>query len=189
MQFWLIVSIFVGPIAAALLLYLALPSLRPSVTTNYGALINPARPLPDLRLVDADGKPAPLADLRGKWDLVYLGGQDCDEACERRLILIRQVRIAMGKDLSRIERVYIASDVAGLAAAKQKLEAQHPGLRFYADAGVAGQRAADFFRPADPHALYLVDPHGNWLMAYAGDVDPKGLYRDLKKLFKISVIG
>lgn len=187
--FWTLVGVFFGPILAAVLLYFALPELRPSSTTNYGTLVSPARPLANLQLSDAGGDAAPEALRTGKWSLVYLGAADCDEACSQRLILSRQVRLALGKDLSRVQRVYLAPDAAAAGRVQAMLAAAHADLRLYVDHGLPGQRAADFFQAQDAHALYLLDPLGNWLMVYTGEVQPKGLHGDLKKLLRVSSIG
>jgi cytochrome oxidase Cu insertion factor (SCO1/SenC/PrrC family) len=186
--FLLIAAIFAVPIAAAVLWYYALPALHPQQRTNYGLLIDPARPLPALHLVAGKGD-ADADALRGKWSFVYLGGAECGDACRARLLLFRQIRLALGKDLNRVQRVYIAPDAAARDAAQTLLAPLHPDLRSYADAGAPGARAADFFAPTDPDAIYVVDPLGNWLLVYAGKVDPKGVYADLHKLLNLSSIG
>lgn len=184
----LLAALFFAPFIGAWVVYHFFPDLRPTGSTNYGELIAPARPLPALTLKGADGQ-AIAEPLTAKWSLVYLGGASCEAACVERLVLERQVRLALGKNLSRLKRVYIAPDDAARAAADSLLAKDHPGLEILADAGAAGQRAADFFKPEDPQALYLVDPNGNWLMLYRGEIEPKGLLDDLKKLMRLSSIG
>lgn len=181
-------ALFFAPFVGAWVVYNYFPDWRPSGRTNYGELMLPAKPVPVLSLNDGDGKP--LTDLlHGKWSLVYLGGATCEASCVERLVLLRQVRLALGKDLSRLQRVYIAPDAAVQAAASSALAATHPGLLIVTDVGGDTQRAATFFKSADADALYLVDPNGNWLMVYAGKLEPKPLLGDLKKLLRLSSIG
>jgi len=73
----------------------------------------------------------------------------------------------------------------------QHLSSNNAYLRRLAAEGLArsGNAASDFFEATDPHALYLLDPLGNWLMVYAGDVAARGLHRDLKKLLRVSQVG
>lgn len=182
------VALFLAPLVTAAVVFFAFPQWWPSGRLNHGALIDPARPLPALDLVDADGKAQPLA-LREKWNYVYLAGQRCDEICDARLRMIRQVRLLMGDKGVRLRYVYLAPDAAALAQARQALSAEHPSMLWVADTGAAGHRAEDFFTPTDPRALYLVDPAGNWLMVYAGDADAKGVMDDIKKLLRYSHIG
>ena len=181
-------AMFFAPFIAAWVIYHYFPELRPTGRTNYGELIVPAKPLPVFSLEDGEGKPLPDLFI-GKWSLVYLGAASCEMDCRERIVLLRQVRLALGKDLSRVQRVYIAPDADAQRAAAASLAQDHPGLHILVDSGAEGQRAADFFKATNTHALYLVDPNGNWLMFYAGNIEPKPMLGDLKKLLRLSNIG
>jgi cytochrome oxidase Cu insertion factor (SCO1/SenC/PrrC family) len=188
-KFLLLAALFAAPLAGAALLYFVFPELIPGGRLNYGTLIEPARPLPALQLRDVAGVALPDSALKGKWSLVYLGGADCRDACQQRLLLTRQVRLALNKGRMRVQRVYLAPDGAAAAAAQAALAAEHPDLVFIADIAASGARAADFFTPADSNDLFLLDPLANWLMVYTGEVQAKGLHKDLKKLLRFSQIG
>jgi hypothetical protein len=185
-QLLLLAALFFAPLIAAVLLYFVLPDLQPDARTNHGELITPARPLPEVPLLDADG--AAAADvLRGRWSFIFVGGADCDGACAEKLYQIRQIRTLLNEKRQRVQRVYMAPDVAALAAARQRLAAQHPDLRYVADTPQADYRR--FFGGEDARALFLVDPLGNWLMRYPGDADSRGILKDIKKLLRLSQIG
>jgi hypothetical protein len=181
----LIAALFFAPVIGAFTIFFYVPSWIPDSRVNYGTLISPARPVPALALVDAAGVPAPAA-LRGKWTLVYLGGAACDAGCAAQLVVTRQVRLALAEKRARVQRVYLAPDPAALAAVQATLAPQHADLLFVAE---TAPRAAAFFGAHDPHAVYLLDPLGNWLMVYAGTIEPKGMHRDLKKLLRASQVG
>ncbi|MES0874888.1 hypothetical protein [Sinimarinibacterium thermocellulolyticum] len=187
LQFLLLAALFFAPLLAAMLFYFVFPDWQPDARTNYGELITPARPLPDLPLRDADDAPVPVAVLRGRWSYVYLAAAECDAACANKLYQIRQIRTLLNEKRLRVQRVYLAPDTAALSAASARLAADHPDLKFYADTPDAAYRR--FFGGADPHALYLVDPLGNWLMVYAADAESKGILKDIKKLLRVSQIG
>lgn len=178
--------LFSAPLTIAALLYFVFPEFIPGGRLNYGTLIEPARPLPQIALHDAGGLAVPDTVLKGKWSLVYLGGPQCDAACQQRLLLTRQVRLALDQKRKRVQRVYLAPDAATLADAQRELAAQHPDLLFLV--GDASGIAA-FFQPSDPQDLFLLDPLANWLMIYTGEIKAKGLHRDLKKLLHFSQIG
>ena len=182
----LLAALFFAPVVGAFVLYFYLPQYIPQGRLNYGTLVSPARPVPALALSDAAGAPVAGA-LQGKWSLVYLGGDDCAEACEARLVLARQVRLALNQNRGRVQRVYLAPSAAAAARAREALVAEHPDLVILAE--TEPRAAAAFFGAADRDALYLVDPLGNWLMTYAGAVEHKGLHRDLKKLLRVSRVG
>lgn len=187
-QFLLLAALFAAPIIAAVVLY-NVPELQPKGRTQYGELVTPARPLPELQLLDADGKPAAPEAFLGRWTLFYLGAGPCERSCEDKLFQVRQVRTLLNEKRLRVQRVYLAEDAAALAAIKGRLGAGHPDLRYFSEAGPAGARARDFFQPSDPDAIYLVDPLGNWLMVYPAASDYKGMLKDIKKLLRQSQIG
>jgi hypothetical protein len=188
-QFLILLAIFILPLIAAYLVFFVFPGLRPTHTTNYGQLVQPARPLPALALRDADGQPAPAGLFKGKWTMVYVAPADCGDGCQKAVYLSRQVRTALDRNARRLQRVYIAPDTAALAAARSRFAVEHPDLLLLADSGGG---AAGFFQPAVPDALYMVDPLGNWFMLYPPradqDADFKGILKDLKKLLNQSQV-
>ena len=138
----------------------------PGAPANYGELIAP-------RVI------APLSELRGKWVLVTFDAAACDAYCERKLYITRQVRRAQGKDMERIERMWVVTD-----AGKPRAEvlAATEGAR-------VGRFAADQFPgPATDH-IYVVDPLGNLMMRFPRDPDPSKVIKDLQRLLKYSRFG
>ncbi len=186
-QFLLLAALFFAPLIAAVLLYFVLPDMQPDGRTNYGELINPARPLPEAPLLGIDGAPADPDVLRGRWSFIVVGGAECDDACAEKLYQIRQIRTLLNEKRQRVQRVYLAPEVAALTAAQQRLAEQHPDLRYLADTPQGDYRR--FFAATDTRVVYLVDPLGNWLMRYPGDADSKGILKDIKKLLRLSQIG
>lgn len=191
-QFLLLALLFFFPLLASYALYFLFPEYRPSGATNYGQLVNPALPAPELKLLDTRGVAQDQAVLRGRWTYVVLADGDCDQTCEHRLVLLRQVRLIMNEKRSRVQRLLVlegAADAAGVAA---KLAKEHPDLHVLSEAAAPGARLSDFLQPRGAGA-YLLDPHGNWLMVYplTADVptDFKGVQKDLKRLLKLSQIG
>ena len=179
---WPVLAILVlcaAPVVAAWLAYFVWP---PASRTNYGELIEP-HPLPDPPLARVDGAPFRLSALRGKWLLVQLDGGGCGEACRRKLLYMRQLRLTQGKDMDRIERVWLVTDDAPV----------DPGLlgEFGGTRAVrAGALAREFSAVDDPGAhLYLVDPLGNLMLRWGANPDPNGMKRDLSRLLRASRIG
>ena len=133
---------------------------------NYGELI-PPRPLSG----------PPFDQLRGKWLLVALDSAACDAWCEKKLYYLRQLRRAQGRDMDRVERLWLLSDDG-----KPRAEL------LQAIEGTLIERAPklDAFpgKPADH--LYLVDPLGNLMMRYPRDPDPSKMLKDLQRLMKFA---
>lgn len=193
LQFLLLATLFFAPLLAACVLYFFFPTVRPEGTVNYGRLVDPARPLPALVLVDAGGEDRSAEALHGRWTMVHLAGADCDARCEARLLMSRQVRTAMNEKRSRVHRLLVVPDREALERQRAQLAGMHPDLQILADEGKRASSAAAFFAAAPQGAILLVDPLGNWMMTYpAGaetQVEFKGMQKDLKKLMRISQVG
>ncbi len=174
-------AFFALPVVASYAVYFL--DLAPGTTANYGTLLS--HPLGDTTLQGVDGKPVRTADLRGKWVLVQFDSGECGEYCERKLYFMRQVRKALGKDMSRVERLWLLTDAQ---APKPPLAAAIEGTRLARTAGstIAAEFPAE--RSAADH-IYLVDPHGNLMMRFPRDPDPSRMLKDLQRLMKVSTIG
>jgi cytochrome oxidase Cu insertion factor (SCO1/SenC/PrrC family) len=176
-----ILAVCAAPVIAAWLAYFVWP---PASRSNYGELIDP-RPLPDPQLERVEGGAFRLSSLRGKWLLVQLDRGDCSEACRKKLLYMRQARLTQGKDMDRIERVWL---VTGAAPVDPALLLEFEGTHVLrADTSGLPQQFPAARDPADH--LYVVDPHGNLILRYPRDPDPKGLTRDLSRLLRASRIG
>ena len=55
-----------------------------------------------------------LADFQSKWIMLKVGGSACDATCLEQMFAMRQVRSMQGKDMARIERVWLITDRAPL---------------------------------------------------------------------------
>jgi hypothetical protein len=186
--------LFFMPLLVSLWLYYGM-GWRPSGRINHGELIQPPRPLPraDLPRVTAGGDtPNALpgteqAVFRGAWSLVYIGDGSCDASCRRTLYVMRQTRLALGTDMTRMDRVFL---VTAHCCAKEYLASEHAGLTVLDASGAAGARLLDVFPPAGrEHTLFIVDPLGNLMMRYDVRRAPGGLLVDLKRLLELSQIG
>jgi hypothetical protein len=180
-------AVFLLPLVLAFYTYYG-TDWRPAARVNHGTLITPVRPLPTLALPGVRiGAAAPVALFRTRWSLVYVGDGACDRSCQQTLYVMRQTRLALGHDMTRVERVFLAT---ADCCDREFLAREHEGL-VLVDAG--GPSAAALVRefPASgrEHTLFLVDPHGNLMMSYDARQDPRGLLEDLKKLLRLSHIG
>jgi len=178
----LLAGLFLLPLALAFWMYYA-TDWRPIGTVNHGELIQPPRPVPPLLLQPAVAGDTVPADLfHHKWSLIYIGDGQCDDACRNALLVIRQTRLSLNNEMTRVERVFLAT---GNCCAQDFLQREHPGLKVFA-------APADLHPfPADEraHSVFIVDPLGNLMMRHDARQNPKGLLEDLKRLLKYSQIG
>ncbi|MBX3634378.1 MAG: hypothetical protein KF683_03165 [Rubrivivax sp.] len=174
-----------APVIASYLTYFV---IRPSGgSTAYGTLILPTRTLPELALADLDGRAVPARSLRGQWLLVAVGPAACDAACEQRLFMQRQLREMLGRERDRLDKVWLITDAAPLAAPLQAaLTAAPPVTLLRADAAaVAAWLAPEPGHTLEQH-LYIVDPMGEWMMRVPADPEPGRVKRDLERLLRAS---
>ena len=181
-----LIVLFVMPLTLA---WLLVGKWRPAGQVNHGELLNPARPVSQLRLQRPAGGAVTEAYLHGRWTLVYLGAA-CDERCKKGLYTIRQVRLALVKDMQRAQTLFIMTS-APEAALLPWLEQEHPRLT----AGVADAGTLDFFAHAFPGGvavpgewLYLIYPLGNLFMRYRLSDNPKGILTDLQRVLQYSAL-
>lgn len=175
-----LIAVFVLPMLAAAVAY---SGWRPSGHGNYGELLEVA-PLQETAGSLADGTPFDLTALHGKWVMVYVGPARCDGDCAQLLYLMRQTRVAQGKEQSRIARLWVVADAGAVASARV---AQHPGLTVWGPDAPAFVR--QFPGAASAGHVYLVDPLGNLVLRFPHQPDPYRLMKDLKLLLKASQIG
>lgn len=184
-----IIALFALPLLSA---WLLVGYWRPSSTTNHGELLNPVQPVSYLSLRQINGQELSENYLRGRWSLIYVGSasSECNRRCQDSLYKLRQVRLALGKDMDRVQTLFI---MAALPDAKLAawLHNEHAAMT----AGIADTQTLDFFSQAFAGVtamgdwIYLVDPVGNLFMRYKAESDPKGILEDLRHLLKFSKLG
>jgi hypothetical protein len=185
---WKMLAVLLVCLAPVVASYLAFYVVRPEGRRNFGELIEPQRPLPDLVGVTLDGKPFNLRALKDQWLLVSVAPAACDEQCARHLYLQRQLREGLGKEKDRLDWVWLVSDGAPVA------QTLLPALKEATVIRVAAADLAAWLQPQAGHALqdhlYLVDPLGKWMMRFPARIDAQAavnVRRDLDRLLRASV--
>ena len=181
----LVLLVCASPVIASYFTYFV---IRPEGRTNYGELILPTRELPAaLPLATLDGAPVVPASLRGQWLLVAVVGSACDEACEQRLFMQRQLREMLGRERERVDKIVLVADgVALKPELRAALEAAPAATVLRAPREALAQwLAPQAGRGLDEH-LYVVDPMGQWMMRMPPQAEPQRVMRDLGKLMRAS---
>jgi len=179
-------GLFLLPLLVSFLAYYA-TDWRPAGHVNHGELVSPARPLPRIDLPRIEGDLAAADLFKRKWTLVYVGGGNCDTACRSALYFMRQTRLGLNNEMTRVERVFL---VTGSCCDRRLLGTEHAGLNVFDASGPAAARLLAQFPSTDrENSLFIVDPLGNLMMRYDDRLNPKGLLEDLQKLLRLSHIG
>lgn len=176
----LILAVCVIPFIASYLVYYLWP---PQSRMNYGELIDP-HPLPAAPLARLDGSRFALAELKGRWVMLQVDASACGEPCRRKLYQMRQVRLTQGREMGRIERLWLVRDDGPVDPA---LLREYGGTHVVR-AGSAAMAALPAERDAADH-IYLIDPLGNLMLRFPKDADPSRMKKDLERLLKVSKKG
>lgn len=186
-----LILLFFGPMVIAWVLYKS-PSAWHTQTTNYGQLINPPLDFSQFKITDTQGLPTAI-NLPHRWILLYLATASNVESDPKNLYIMRQVRTALGKDRTRVDRMLVTFPPQQTLTLDTLLSKDYAGT-LHVMASVA--EIQNFFGKwqQKPIALpagtfYLVDPLNNVIMQYSGDIAPKKLLQDLNRLLKVSKIG
>jgi hypothetical protein len=155
--------------------------VRPQGEASFGELITPARPMPEVQA---------LQPLKKQWLLVRVDGGACQQDCQRQLSVLRQFRLMLGKDMDRVDWVWLVTDKALLdpklaanlahdAATVVRVDPQDVAGWLPVPQGKAAQ---DFF--------YVVDPMGNTMMRFPSRIDSAAAAkakRDMDHVLKASL--
>ena len=171
-----------APVVASYITYYV---IKPEGRQNFGELISPQRPLPDIKVLDINGVVVGMQTLKGQWLLASVAGAGCDEACMQNLYFQRQMRESLGKEKDRLDWVWLISDDAPVA------EPLRIGLKGATTLRVPSPAIAAWLAPGSGHALadhlYLIDPMGNWMLRFPAKLDKTTAAkakRDIERLLR-----
>ncbi|MEM7195033.1 MAG: SCO family protein [Pseudomonadota bacterium] len=185
----MVLACFIGPLAVAFFWYYGLGGVgATSSLVNHSPLIEPVRKLQPFEQPDIQGNTINLDRLEKRWTIIHIMGAVCDSSCETSLYNTRQTRIALGKDMDRVQRLLISPDEQMLSG----LSTEHPdAIRALTIDPALGSQLQTIFSNHAKHRddAVLVDPIGNAMMIIPVELNPSLLLKDLKKLMKLSKIG
>ena len=169
-----IVAIGLLPLLAALYFRYVSP---PEVKATVGQALAPV-PLPFELLQRADGAKLEHPEVGGKWLVVVAAPGGCDERCQHALYLTRQARTAQGRNMARIDRLWLVTDAVAPAA---ELMAAHPDLILIR---ATDDKVLQLLGGGGQRYINLVDRRGLLVFRYSDDPEPKAFIRELGKLIK-----
>ena len=161
----------------------------PEEKVNYGHLLSEPIDIGTLDL-ELDYQNLNVDSMERKWMLVHFINGACLESCADLIYVARQVNVLLARQQTRVKR-YIAAPIE----VKPKLEnffTTYQDLNFI-EVKDQSTTIQEFKKNGiDPFAqpnMFVIDPIGNIILHYSGEVDGKKLLADLKKLLGASKIG
>ena len=181
LQYLLVAAVFIGPLIAAIWLYLAGDSAQPEGRANSGALLEPI-----VNLQDALPASPLYAEQEGRWLLVYSETGECGADCESGLYTIHQLRLMLGRESQRVARIFLHGESPADTVVSSD---QNEGLIALEDASLSA--LLDSKKPDELAAggYFLIDPQSNLVMHFQPDLEPRVIVEDIKRLLKLSRIG
>ena len=172
-----------------LIAYLAFYVVRPQGEAAFGSLMSPVRPVPEALATKLDGRAVGLPSLKGQWLLVKVDGGACVQDCQKQLMTLRQFRLMLGKDMDRVDWVWLLNDQAPVdPVLAGHLKQDGATVLRVAPTALQAWFAATPGQPLEP-SLYVVDPMGNAMMRFPAAFDSAGAAkarRDMDRLLRAS---
>lgn len=157
-------------------------------TTNYGDLLKERVHLSKIGFQTLDNNPVDVSAYKGKWLLLAIGSSDCDDLCKGSLYKMRQIRKLMAVDRAWIKRAYAITDQGDLTALQAFMQ-DYDGTEIFTistEVKKSIQQQLNIETGTVANRMLLIDPHGDIILVYPQDPDPKGIHGDIEKLFKIT---
>lgn len=149
--------------------------------TQKGELISPVIPLGEPEVFNLKSKT--IESINGKWTLLFFVENECNQLCEDKLYQLRQIRLALGKDRDKVDRLLVSKNKQQWSQYTNSFNGQKyidPTSRDYN--GLI--KKFNDYAGLDLKATYLIDPYGFLMMKYPQDDNPMGTIKDIERLIK-----
>ncbi|MBE8215387.1 MAG: hypothetical protein HAW62_03530 [Endozoicomonadaceae bacterium] len=162
----------------------------PHARTQKGILIWPTMTVTDLQLYQENGEPFQIDHLNKQWSLLILASAPCGQTCQEKFHITERLRIALNKDRDRLKRYAVHTTLT------QTLLQIPKGVddiqSIYCDAPILHsvlKKALPHYANIEALTFFIMDPHGNLMMAYTDQHPGQAILKDLQKLLRLSRIG
>ena len=161
----------------------------PEERVNYGLLLSDPIDIGELDL-ELDYQYLDVDSMERKWMLVHFINDTCLESCADLIYVARQVNVLLARQQTRVKR-YIAAPIA-LKPSLENFFSTYQDLNYIEikdESRIMKAFELNNIDPFDQPNMFVIDPIGNIILHYSGEVDGKKLLTDLKKLLGASKIG
>jgi len=171
-------------------------------TSYQGSLIDPPLPASEFQLINQDGNPVSLSDLRGEENkvvMIFFGYTHCPDVCPATLANFKQVKASLDKKADQVAFVFISVDperdtTAEIGQYLKKFDASFVGLTgtraqlepVWKDYLVSQAKSPGTQDYAVEHSTYVyaIDRQGNLRLTYAYGSGAQEMTQDVAQLLK-----
>jgi hypothetical protein len=181
LQLIFLVILFAGPFLLSWYLVFYSDFKQNEKGIEHGKLVIPVIELGKIKGVSINTKQE--TTLEGKWILTGFVDNACDKHCEDLLYKIRQLRLAVGKDINRVDRLIVTDNVNF-----EKYTKDFAGQNITASPEESS-RLIELFNQNDAfnkEDIFLIDQYGFLMMQYTFNTEPKLIIKDLERLLRNS---
>jgi cytochrome oxidase Cu insertion factor (SCO1/SenC/PrrC family) len=187
----LMLFIILGPMLFAWMLFFK-GNLQQIRLSHHGDLIAPPINISEI-LFHEKQEAFKGSNFNGKWWLVYTAPHLCYQECQNTLYNMQQLRLALGKNTERVERLYIINPHCSISICQQTAAKDYAGMKQVSlDKTEFDNLFGAYNDSSSEHSvgeLFILDPNGNMMMHYPGNKEARDILTDIKRLLKTSKIG
>ena len=173
--------VFLIPILVSWYLVLFSDFKKGDEGTQKGELISPVIPLGEPEVFNLKSKT--IESINGKWTLLFFVENECNQLCEDKLYQLRQIRLALGKDRDKVDRLLVSKNKQQWSQYTNSFNGQKYTDPTSRDYNRLIKKFNDY-AGLDLKATYLIDPYGFLMMKYPQDDNPMGTIKDIERLIK-----
>jgi hypothetical protein len=181
--FALILLMFLIPIWGAHWLYYK-GSYLIKQTSNHGILVTPPLNLINLPLQNLQGQALDERPFKQQWTLLSVSTASNDYF--KKLYTMRQIRLMLGKDMPKAQRVLLFYDTQTPLRLSQSSLAPYTGTLLYVVPKKDWQQKFTSTALSQNTLIFdgffIIDPEGRLMMGYRSSTNPKYIMQDLHRL-------
>ncbi len=178
-----IFALFLGPVLLVIMMRSSWWQYQPAGLKNHGYLVQP--PV-HLTLNMTQG-------IDGKWVILHVLDQPCDQKCIENVTALRQIHRAVGRHGEHLA-IVLLSETPTEPGLQTRIESIYPEYNFIAESAdttsetlaTINTMVATNKVDSNDTRTYLLDPMLNVILAYPDSVNPSDMHKDLKRLLKWS---
>jgi len=175
--------LFFIPIIASWYLVFYTDFMEDSQGIQHGKLVSPVVSIGPIKAKEISTMND--VEITKKWVLVFIQNNVCGKFCNERLYQLRQIRLALGEDRDKVDRLVIINQINDL----NELKDLYSGQKFIDESFKDYQFLVKKFNASNldkTNPIFLLDPYGFLMMQYPKGTDPKGIIKDIERLIKNS---